>query len=38
MYLITIADAYYSTLLIEPKAPPQHQTIKASAMTTIQVR
>jgi len=38
IYLITIADAYYSTLFIEPKTPPQHQTIKASAITSIQLR
>ncbi|MGN4127383.1 hypothetical protein ACMGD3_20580 [Lysinibacillus sphaericus] len=38
IYLIAIADAYYSTLFIEPKTPPQHQTIKASAITVAQLR
>jgi len=38
IYLITIADAYYSTLFIEPKTPPQHQTIKASVITLTQLR
>ncbi|MGY3185908.1 hypothetical protein ACVWXS_000609 [Lysinibacillus sp. TE18511] len=38
IYMITIADAYYSTLFIEPKTPPQHQTIKASAITLAQLR
>jgi len=33
IYLIVIADAYYTTLYMEPKTPPQHQTIKAAAIT-----
>ncbi|ACA39946.1 hypothetical protein Bsph_2393 [Lysinibacillus sphaericus C3-41] len=33
IYVIVIADAYYSTLYMEPKTPPQHQTIKATAIT-----
>ena len=37
-YLIAIADAYYTTLFIEPKTPPQHQTIQASAFTVAQLR
>jgi len=38
IYVIVIADAYYTTLYIEPKTPPQHQTIKATAITVDQLR
>ncbi|WP_332650102.1 hypothetical protein [Lysinibacillus sp. 54212] len=35
IYAITIADAYYSTLFVEPKTPPQYQTAQVSVQTTI---
>ena len=38
IYLIVIAEAYYTTLYSEPKNPPQYQTIKASAFTVDQLR
>ncbi|WP_193767152.1 hypothetical protein [Lysinibacillus parviboronicapiens] len=38
IYLIVIADAYYATLFIEPKTPPQHQTMKGTTITMAQLR
>ncbi|MFF5994766.1 hypothetical protein AAGS61_08380 [Lysinibacillus sp. KU-BSD001] len=35
IYFITIADAYYSTLFVEPKTPPQYQTAQVSVQSTM---
>lgn len=37
-YLITIADAYYTTLFIEPKEPPQFQLSQVSVQASESVR